>query len=134
MKIGIDARFYAEAGPGRYVKNIIEHLEKINQINEYIKRRIQSHTSSSAANTGFFGQQRNDTITQRKVAEARKLIGEIRTAGDVTDCITALEGSINSNKEIVSWTRFRQGDFKMVLDHCIAQCIKLNRNRSQVYR
>ena len=36
MKIGIDARFYAEAGPGRYVKNIIEHLEKIDQSNEYI--------------------------------------------------------------------------------------------------
>ncbi len=36
MKIGIDARFYAEAGPGRYIKNIIEHLEKIDQVNEYV--------------------------------------------------------------------------------------------------
>ncbi|HOA18440.1 MAG TPA: glycosyltransferase family 1 protein [bacterium] len=36
MRIGIDARFYGEAGPGRYVKNIIEHLENIDNENEYI--------------------------------------------------------------------------------------------------
>lgn len=35
MKIGIDARFYGEAGPGRYAKNIVEHLEKIDSKNEY---------------------------------------------------------------------------------------------------
>lgn len=35
-KIGIDARFYGEAGPGRYTKNIITHLEKIDGINKYI--------------------------------------------------------------------------------------------------
>ena len=33
--IGIDARFYGEAGPGRYVKNIIKHLEKIDHNNKY---------------------------------------------------------------------------------------------------
>lgn len=36
MKIGIDARFYGEAGPGRYAKNIVEHLEKIDRNNEYL--------------------------------------------------------------------------------------------------
>jgi glycosyltransferase involved in cell wall biosynthesis len=35
MKIGIDARFYGEAGPGRYAKNIVEHLELIDKNNEY---------------------------------------------------------------------------------------------------
>lgn len=36
MKIGVDARFYGEAGPGRYTKSIIEHLEKVDHENEYI--------------------------------------------------------------------------------------------------
>ena len=35
-RIGIDARFYGAAGPGRYAKNIISHLEKIDPVNEYI--------------------------------------------------------------------------------------------------
>ncbi len=35
-KIGIDARFYADAGPGRYVKNIVEHLEKVDTKNLYL--------------------------------------------------------------------------------------------------
>lgn len=35
-RIAIDARFFAEAGPGRYAKNIIEYLEKIDTTNEYI--------------------------------------------------------------------------------------------------
>jgi len=34
--IGIDARFYGEAGPGRYVKNILENLEKLDIKNKYI--------------------------------------------------------------------------------------------------
>jgi len=36
MKIGIDARFFGEAGPGRYTKSIIDHLEKVDNENEYI--------------------------------------------------------------------------------------------------
>jgi len=36
MKIGIDARFYGKAGPGRYTKNIVQHLEKVDNKNEYI--------------------------------------------------------------------------------------------------
>lgn len=34
-KIGIDARFYGEAGPGRYTKNIVTHLEKVDHKNKY---------------------------------------------------------------------------------------------------
>ena len=34
--IGIDARFYGEAGPGRYTKNIVTHLEKIDHTNKYL--------------------------------------------------------------------------------------------------
>lgn len=36
MRIGIDARFYGKAGPGRYTKNIVKHLEKVDKENEYI--------------------------------------------------------------------------------------------------
>ena len=35
MKIGIDARFYGVAGPGRYVSNLISELEKIDTKNQY---------------------------------------------------------------------------------------------------
>ena len=34
-KIGIDARFLGDAGPGRYVKNVIEQLEKLDTKNTY---------------------------------------------------------------------------------------------------
>src|SRR4030042_6802683 len=33
--IGIDARFFGEAGPGRYAKAIVEHLEEIDHGNKY---------------------------------------------------------------------------------------------------
>lgn len=36
MKIGIDARFYGEAGPGRYTSELIKNLEKIDQDNQYL--------------------------------------------------------------------------------------------------
>lgn len=36
MIIGIDARFYGEAGPGRYVKNLLLELEKIDDENRYV--------------------------------------------------------------------------------------------------
>jgi glycosyltransferase involved in cell wall biosynthesis len=35
-KIAFDARFYNEAGPGRYVKNILEQLEEIDKFNTYL--------------------------------------------------------------------------------------------------
>jgi len=34
-RIGIDARFYGKAGPGRYTKNIVKHLEKVDHTNLY---------------------------------------------------------------------------------------------------
>ena len=49
--IGIDARFYGEAGPGRYAKNIVNSLEKIDQINRYIvflrKAGFEQYTPSN---------------------------------------------------------------------------------------
>ena len=36
MKIGIDARFWGHAGPGRYVKNLVLALEKVDHENEYV--------------------------------------------------------------------------------------------------
>lgn len=35
MRIGIDARLYAQTGVGRYIKNLISTLEKIDDRNEY---------------------------------------------------------------------------------------------------
>lgn len=35
MKIAIDARFYGEAGPGRYVAQLISNLEEIDNDNDY---------------------------------------------------------------------------------------------------
>ncbi len=35
MKIGIDARFYSEAGVGRYIKNLLYYLQKLDHTNEY---------------------------------------------------------------------------------------------------
>ena len=49
--IGIDARFYGEAGPGRYAKNIVNSLEKVDQINRYIvflrKAGFEQYTPSN---------------------------------------------------------------------------------------
>lgn len=35
MKIGIDARFYSESGVGRYLRNLLVNLKKLDRINEY---------------------------------------------------------------------------------------------------
>jgi len=35
MRIGIDARFYSEAGVGRYIKNLLYYLQKLDSSNEY---------------------------------------------------------------------------------------------------
>jgi len=54
MKIGIDARFYGEAGPGRYVKNIIEHLEKLDKENTYyIYLRKKGYSKYTTSNKNF---------------------------------------------------------------------------------
>ncbi len=51
MRIAIDARFYGEAGPGRYIKNILTHLEKLDTVNEYLvfmrKKSIDSYTPTN---------------------------------------------------------------------------------------
>jgi len=53
-KIGIDARFYGEAGPGRYTKNIITHLEKIDTFNKYfVFLRARGFEEYSPFNTNF---------------------------------------------------------------------------------
>lgn len=36
MKIGIDARFWGQAGPGRYVKNLVSALEDVDSGNDYV--------------------------------------------------------------------------------------------------
>ena len=36
MKIGIDARFWNESGVGRYIRNLVNNLQKIDALNEYI--------------------------------------------------------------------------------------------------
>ena len=36
MKIVIDARFFGEAGPGRYVVQLVKHLEELDETNQYI--------------------------------------------------------------------------------------------------
>ena len=35
MKIGIDGRLWAESGVGRYIRNLVLHLSKIDSENEY---------------------------------------------------------------------------------------------------
>ena len=35
MKIVIDARMYTESGVGRYIRNLIDQLQKLDQKNEY---------------------------------------------------------------------------------------------------
>jgi len=52
--IGIDARFYGDAGPGRYTKNIITHLEKIDNVNKYrIFLRTKGFDSYNPTNPNF---------------------------------------------------------------------------------
>lgn len=36
MRIVVDARFWSETGPGRYIRNLIDQLQKLDQTNEYI--------------------------------------------------------------------------------------------------
>lgn len=36
IKVGIDARFWGHAGPGRYVKNLVQALEQEDQENKYV--------------------------------------------------------------------------------------------------
>lgn len=42
MKIAIDARMYNESGIGRYIRNLISHLEKLDDQNEYLILHLKS--------------------------------------------------------------------------------------------
>ena len=35
LRVGIDARLYQEKGLGRYIRNLIKHLQEIDKENEY---------------------------------------------------------------------------------------------------
>ncbi len=53
-KIAIDGRFLGEAGPGRYVKNIIEQLEKADTINNYyVFLRPKGYEQYTPSNPNF---------------------------------------------------------------------------------
>ena len=55
MKIGIDARFYSVTGIGRYVKNLISELEKLDKENEYvIFLRKENYGQYQPQNPNFF--------------------------------------------------------------------------------
>lgn len=52
--IGIDARFWGEAGPGRYTKALIQHLEKVDTKNKYkIFLRKKGFESYAPENPNF---------------------------------------------------------------------------------
>ena len=36
MKIGIDARLWNETGVGRYIRNLVWELQKVDRTNEYV--------------------------------------------------------------------------------------------------
>lgn len=54
LKIAFDARFYNEAGPGRYVKNLLSHLEEIDDKNTYyVLLRTKSYDEYKPASSNF---------------------------------------------------------------------------------
>ncbi|MBU1104360.1 glycosyltransferase family 4 protein [Candidatus Parcubacteria bacterium] len=54
MKIGIDARLYGSSGLGRYIKNLISELEKLDTKNEYaIFLRSQNYELYTPQNPNF---------------------------------------------------------------------------------
>jgi glycosyltransferase involved in cell wall biosynthesis len=53
MKIGIDARFWGHAGPGRYVQNLVLALEKIDSKNTYIIFNLQGSKDYKVSGEGF---------------------------------------------------------------------------------
>jgi len=66
MKIGIDARFYQEAGIGRYIRNLIKNLALLDRKNEYFiflldkdfnKVNLPENFHKVRANFGWYGLQ-----------------------------------------------------------------------------
>lgn len=54
MKIGIDARLYTQTGVGRYLRNLITHLQQIDEENTYIVYvRTQEYDQISLVNAGW---------------------------------------------------------------------------------
>ncbi len=54
LKIAFDARFYNEAGPGRYVKNLLSHLEEIDDKNiYYVLLRAKSYDEYKPSRSNF---------------------------------------------------------------------------------
>ncbi len=54
MRIGVDARFYSEQGHGRYLRNLIAELAKIDNENEYIIfLREKDYTKFQLPNSNF---------------------------------------------------------------------------------
>src|SRR3989344_7264399 len=46
MKIGIDVRLWNETGVGRYTRNLIKELQKLDQKNEYVLFVLEKDVSS----------------------------------------------------------------------------------------
>ncbi len=54
LKIAFDARFYNEAGPGRYVKNLLSHLEELDYRNTYyVLLRTKSFNDYKPSKSNF---------------------------------------------------------------------------------
>src|SRR5258708_15052955 len=54
MRIGIDARLYHEAGIGRYLRNLIDQLQKIDDKNEYYIFHLKPEYDSLVYHTENF--------------------------------------------------------------------------------
>src|SRR5258708_4727575 len=53
MRIGIDARLYSRTGPGRYIRNLITHLQKIDSKNQYFIFLLEEDLKSFKASKNF---------------------------------------------------------------------------------
>ncbi len=53
MRIGIDARLYNESGVGRYIRNLLSHLQEIDTKNEYLIFHLKKDFDSLAYSNNF---------------------------------------------------------------------------------
>lgn len=78
MRIGIDGRLWSESGVGRYIRNLVFNLGKIDQTNEYVlfllKKNMQANTPKNfikaEANFGWYGI--SEQISFPKILESYK--------------------------------------------------------------
>lgn len=54
MKIGIDARLWGETGVGRYIRNVVTHLQDIDHSNEYVLFARKEDASSIVIHNSSF--------------------------------------------------------------------------------